>query len=145
MKIIIDADACPRTVLQICLRVAREYSVPVWTIASFNHTIESEHHIVVGNAVQETDIRVMNLTQAGDVVVTQDGGLAAMLLGKEVKCLNPDGKEFSSSNIEFLLEEREIKARFRRSGGITKGPKKRVQENDRQFEACLHNILKRLK
>ncbi|SPF38791.1 conserved hypothetical protein [Candidatus Desulfosporosinus infrequens] len=144
MKIIVDADACPKTVLQICQSVAHEYAIPVWTVASFNHNIESDHHVVVGNASQEADIRVMNLAQAGDVAVTQDWGLAAMLLGKGVRCLNPDGREFSSSNIEFLLEEREAKAKFRRGGGRTKGPKKRVLENDQKFEAGLLDILTRL-
>jgi len=142
LKIIVDADACPKSVLQICIRVARDYNFPVWTVASFNHNIISDHHIVVGNSSQEADIRVVNLAQAGDVAVTQDWGLAAMLLGKGVKCLNPIGREFSPATIEFLLEEREAKAKFRRSGGRTKGPKKRVPENDRQFEACLQAILK---
>ena len=144
MKIIVDADACPRAVLQICLRVARDYALQVWTVASFNHNIESDHHVVVGNASQEADIRVMNLAQNGDVAVTQDWGLAAMLLGKGVKCLNPDGREFSTNNIEFLLEEREAKAKFRRGGGRTKGPKKRRLEDDQQFEACLQDILTRI-
>lgn len=143
MKIIVDADACPKAVLQICIRVARDYAIPVWTVASFNHNIESDHHVVVGNASQEADIRVMNLALAGDVAVTQDWGLAAMLLGKGAKCLNPDGREFSANNIEFLLEEREAKAKYRRGGGRTKGPKKRVIEDDRKFEACLQDILTR--
>jgi len=144
LKIIVDADACPRAVLQICLRVARDYSVEVWTVASFNHNIESDHHVVVGNASQEADIRVMNLAQLGDVAVTQDWGLAAMLLGKGVKCTTPSGREFDSNSIEFLLEEREAKAKFRRGGGRTKGPKKRKLEDDQQFEACLLDMLNRL-
>ncbi len=143
LKIIVDADACPKAVLQICIKVALDYSIPVWTVASFNHNIMSDHHVVVGNASQEADIRVMNLALAGDVAVTQDWGLAAMLLGKGVSCLNPDGREFSTTNIEFLLEEREAKAKFRRGGGRTKGPKKRISEDDRKFEGCLQDILKR--
>jgi uncharacterized protein YaiI (UPF0178 family) len=144
MKIIVDADACPKAVLQICIRVAGDYAIEVWTVASFNHNIESDHHVVVGNASQEADIRVMNLAQMGDVAVTQDWGLAAMLLGKGVKCLSPHGREFSTNSIEFLLEEREVKAKFRRGGGRTKGPKKRRLEDDQQFEACLQNILTRV-
>ncbi len=144
MKIIVDADACPKAVLQICIRLALDYSIPVWTVASFNHNIVSDHHVVVGNASQEADIRVMNLALTGDVAVTQDWGLAAMLLGKGVKCLNPDGREFSANNIEFLLEEREAKAKFRRGGGRTKGPKKRIPEDDRKFEDCLLSILTRV-
>ena len=143
MKIIVDADACPKAVLQICIRMALEHVIPVWTVASFNHNIVSDHHVVVGNASQEADIRVMNLAQAGDVAVTQDWGLAAMLLGKGVRCLNPSGREFSTTSIEFLLEEREAKAKFRRGGGRTKGPKKRMPEDDQKFEACLKDILSR--
>ncbi|WP_407309082.1 DUF188 domain-containing protein [Desulfosporosinus sp. SB140] len=141
MKIIVDADACPRSVLQICGRIAGEHSLEVWTVASFNHNIESDFHVMVGNASQEADIRLMNLAQIGDIAVTQDWGLAAMLLAKGVRCLNPMGREFSNQNIEFLLEEREVKAKFRRNGGRTKGPHKRKPEDDREFEISLQRIL----
>ena len=109
MKIIVDADACPRQVLQSCLELGRKYDVPVWTVASFNHHIESDHHIVVGNASQEADLKVINLTQRGDMVITQDWGLAAMVLGKGARCLSPIGREYRNENMDFLLEEREIK------------------------------------
>lgn len=141
MKIIVDADACPRSVLEICQKAGREYSLEVWTVASFNHNIISEHHVVVGNSSQEADIRIMNLARPGDLAVTQDWGLAAMLLGKGVYCLQPMGREFNQTTIEFLLEEREAKAKFRRSGGRTKGPAKRRPEDDRRFEHTLRKIL----
>ncbi|NLL21995.1 MAG: DUF188 domain-containing protein, partial [Firmicutes bacterium] len=133
MKIIVDADACPKMVLQICLEKGQKYDLPVWTVASFNHNIESEHHVIVGNASQEADMKILNLAQKNDIVVTQDWGLAAMVLGKQAKCLSPDGGEFQPDNIDFLLEERELKAKYRRSGGRTKGPKKRTGDNDRRF------------
>jgi uncharacterized protein YaiI (UPF0178 family) len=141
LKIVIDADACPKNALQICLKLGRRYSVPVWTVASFNHQIESDHHVIVGNASQEADLQVMNLARAEDVAVTQDWGLAAMLLGKGVRCLSPDGREFKADSIEFLLEEREAKARFRRGGGRTRGPKKRAAADDQRFEARLESLL----
>jgi uncharacterized protein YaiI (UPF0178 family) len=143
MKILIDADACPRSVLQTCMRLGQEYDIPVWTVASFNHDIESDHPIVVGDDSQEADMKIMNLTEAGDVVVTGDWGLAAMVLGKGAKCLSPTGREFHPEKIGFLLEEREVKAKFRREGGRTKGPKKRTLEDDRKFELCLEKILLR--
>ena len=141
MKILVDADACPKSALDICKKVGRKHAIPVWTVASFNHSIESDHHVVVGDASQEADFKVMNLTEAGDVVVTQDWGLAAIVLGKEAKCLSPSGREFRSDRIEFLLEEREVKAKVRRSGKRTKGPKKRTPEDDRRFEISLERIL----
>ena len=141
MKILIDADACPGSVLKICMRLGRKYNAPVWTVASFNHAIESHHPVVVGDDFQEADMKVMNLTEAGDVVVTGDWGLAAMVLGKGAKCLSPMGREFRAEKIEFLLEEREVKAKFRRGGGRTKGPKKRTLADDERFEFCLEKFL----
>lgn len=96
---------------------------------------------MVGGDFQEADIKIMNLTEAGDIVVTGDGGLAAIVLGKGARCLSPMGREFHPEKIGFLLEEREIKAKFRRGGGRTKGPKKRTLGDDRQFEARLEKIL----
>ena len=141
MKILVDADACPRSVLEICLNVGHQYDVPVWTVAGFNHTIKSGHPVVVGGDPQETDIRIINLTETEDIVISQDWGLAAMVLGKGAKCLSPTGREFRPDRIEFLLEEREIKARFRRSGGRTKGPKKRTPEDDRRFKTSLERMI----
>ncbi len=143
MKILVDADACPRSVLQICTELARRYNIPVWTVASFNHHIESDHPIVVGNDSQEADIKIMNLTETGDIVITGDWGLAAMVLGKGAKCLSPMGREFRPERMEFLLEEREVKAKVRRGGKRTKGPKKRIPEDDRRFESSLEKILLR--
>ncbi len=141
MKIIVDADACPREVLQISLKLGQKYRIPVWTVASFNHHIASDHHLTVGNDSQEADIKVINVAQKGDIAVTQDWGLAAMLVGKQVRCISPLGKEYIPEKIDFLLEERELKAKHRRSGGRTKGPKKRNQEDDKRFERKLEKII----
>ena len=145
MKILVDADACPKSVLQICIKMAQEYDLPLMTVASFNHRIDTDHHVVVGADPQETDFKIINSTVAGDVVVTQDWGLAAIVLGKGARSLSPAGREFHPGKIEFLLEEREVKARFRRSGGRTKGPRKRTSEDDRRFEACLEKIISQQK
>ncbi len=141
MRILVDADACPRSVLQVCLSIGREKNVEVWTVASFNHQICSENHVIVGDASQETDIKISNMTRSGDVVVTQDWGLAAVILGKGAGCLSPDGREFRSDRIEFLLEEREMKARWRRSGSRTKGPRKRSARDDIRFQETLVRML----
>ncbi|MBS4030382.1 MAG: DUF188 domain-containing protein [Clostridiales bacterium] len=144
MKILVDADACPKQVLQICFILGQRFQVPVWTVASFNHNIQSDCHITVGNASEEADVKVMNLTEPNDIVVTQDWGLAAMVLGKRAACLSPIGREFRLESMDFLLEEREAKAKFRRGGGRTKGPKKRTAEDDNRFTATLEQILSRV-
>jgi uncharacterized protein YaiI (UPF0178 family) len=99
MKIIVDADACPKTVLAICTQQAKINNVALWTVASFNHNISSDHHIVVGNAPQEADIKIVNITVKGDIVVTQDWGLAAMVLGRGAAALSPVGRIFRTDKI----------------------------------------------
>lgn len=143
MKIMVDADACPKSVLQICMSIGHQYGVQVWTVASFNHSIDSDHPVIVGNDPQEADLKIINMTEEGDIIVTQDWGLAAVVLGKGAKCLSPAGREFRPDKIQFLLEEREIKSKLRRSGVRTKGPKKRTVDDDRRFETCLERILLR--
>jgi uncharacterized protein YaiI (UPF0178 family) len=53
MKILVDADACPKSVLRICLKVGHKYGVPIWTVASFDHHIESDHHIIVNDITEK--------------------------------------------------------------------------------------------
>jgi len=142
MKIIIDADACPKAVLQICSNAAREYGIPLYTVSSFNHNIISDNHTMVGNNPQETDIALTNKTVPGDIVVTQDWGLAAMVLGRGAAAIAPSGKIFRGENIDFLLEERELKAKLRRGGGRTRGPRKRTAEDDAKFTRNLRRLLK---
>lgn len=141
MKILIDADACPKAALQICVQMGHKYGISVWTVASFNHNIVSDNHIIVGSASQEADIKLINVTDPGDIIITQDWGLASMVLGKPAYCLSPTGREYRPEKIEFLLEERELKAKFRRGGGRTKGPSKRTREDDHHFEAELERII----
>lgn len=141
VKIIVDADACPKTVLTICSELAAGYGVSVVTVASFAHRIDSADHVVVGDASQETDIRIMNLVEKGDVVVTQDWALAAVVLGKGGKAVSPGGRIYHPEFAPFLLEEREIKVRFRRTGGRTKGPAKRTRADDLRFRKALTFLL----
>lgn len=141
MKIIVDADATPKNALATCRAAAAEFAVNLVTVASFNHRIESDHHITVGNAPQEADLQVVNLTGKGDIVVTQDWGLAAIVLGKGAAALSPAGRIFRKETIDFLLEERELKAKFRRSGGRTRGPGKRTAADDDNFKKSLYQLL----
>jgi uncharacterized protein YaiI (UPF0178 family) len=141
MKIIVDADATPKKALETCKAAAAEFAVKLVTVASFNHRIESDHHVTVGNAPQEADLQVANLTAKGDIVVTQDWGLAALVLGKGAAALSPSGRIYRKETIDFLLEEREIKAKFRRGGGRTSGPRKRTAVDDENFRNALYHLL----
>lgn len=140
-RVIVDADACPKTCLQILRRLAAVYHYDLITIASFNHRIDNEHHLVVGDEPQATDIAIINRSRAGDILVTQDWGLAAVVLAKHVRAISPGGRIYNSDQIDLLLEERNILAKFRRGGGRTKGPEKRTKAFDQYFEANFLKIL----
>jgi len=137
MKIVVDADACPRPVLQICRELGTEFGIEVWTVANYHHRLVSDHHIMVDAASQQADLVIFNLAQAGDVVITQDWGLGALVLSRKATALSPGGYLFREETVDFLLEEREMKARWRRSGGRTRGPRPRSPEDDRRFRAAL--------
>ncbi len=140
-RIIIDADACPRPALEICRSLGREYKLGVCTVASFAHNIEGSDHYVVGNDPQETDIKMTNLARPGDIAVTEDLGLAAMLLGKGVRCISPRGRIIREDSIEFMLEELDLKKKYRRSGGRLRGPAPRKPEMDRLFSRNLRELI----
>jgi len=76
-----------------------------------------------------------------DIVVTQDYGLAAMVIGKGAKAVNQNGLIFTDANIDRLLAERHIGQKIRRSGGRTKSPPKRTKEDDVRFEAVFEQML----
>ncbi|MCK9905321.1 DUF188 domain-containing protein, partial [Frankia sp. Cpl3] len=140
-RVRIDADACPRQALAIAQTLCEEKGWLCVTYASYNHQLTGAHHIVVDAEPQAADMRLANDTKPGDVVVTQDIGLAALILGKKAKALSPHGTIFLPERIAFQLEERNEKARFRRGGGRTRGPAARTQEDDVKFEHALRLLI----
>ena len=141
MQIIIDADACP--VVDIALRIAKEKDLPCIIVCDNSHFIEREgaSTIVVDKGAESADIRIANTISQGDVVITQDYGLAALVLGKKAKALNQNGLIFTNENIENLLYSRFISKKARMSGLRTKGPQKRTADMDAAFIEAFSRIL----
>jgi uncharacterized protein YaiI (UPF0178 family) len=140
-RLLIDADACPRQVLAIAQALCRKNGWLCVTYASTNHALTGPHHVTVDAEPQAVDMKIANDVRTGDVVVTQDIGLAAMVLGKRAKALSPHGMIFDSENIVFQLEVRNEKARYRRGGGRTRGPAARSEEDNLRFEQALRHIM----
>jgi len=116
----------------------------VYLVTNIHHEGDATHRLVVDGRAQAVDLAIINRLVAGDVVITQDIGLAALVLGKRGYALHPDGREFISEEMPLVLEMREAAARHRRGGGRTKGPKKRTEADDRQFQAGLLQLLQRM-
>lgn len=142
MKICIDADGCP--VVKNTIKIAKQFSIPCVIICDTSHRIELDgaETIVVSQGADSVDFRLVNMIQKGDIVVTQDYGLAAMCLGKSAIAIHQDGKQYTNDNIGGLLEFRAIGKKIRRSGGRTKGLPKRTEQQNIDFEKALYDILK---
>ncbi|MGD8191629.1 YaiI/YqxD family protein [Brevibacillus ginsengisoli] len=141
-RILIDADACPRPVLAIAERLASEKNWMLITYASFNHQLTGANHVVVDAEPEAVDMRIANEVRANDIVITQDIGLAALILGKRAHALNPFGRIYRMETIAFQLEERNEKARYRRGGGRTRGPAARTQADDAEFAHSLQLLMR---
>lgn len=141
MRILVDADACP--VKQNILRLAKERNIPVTMLIDTTHEISDGYStvITVDKRADSVDFALMGLLTREDIVVTQDYGLAAMVLGKGARALNQNGLVFTDENMDGLLMARHIGGKIRRSGGRTKGPAKRTREDDARFEAIFERLL----
>lgn len=141
MVIWVDADACPRACLGILRLLQQSFGYALWTVASQNHFFDQESHITVGPESQATDMAIVNRMRPGDLVVTQDWGLAALVLAKGGQALSPSGHIYRPEKMDLLLEQRAALARFRHGGGRTKGPPARTVADDERFRASLLQLL----
>ncbi|MDR0652163.1 MAG: YaiI/YqxD family protein [Synergistaceae bacterium] len=134
MKILVDADACP--VKEIIVRMAKRRNIPLVMVIDTSHELSGGYGevITVDKGADSADYAIYGLTSRGDIVVTQDYGLAAMILAKGARAINQDGMIYTDDNIDELLTRRYIGKKIRRGGGRTKGPKKRTKKDDGRFE-----------
>ncbi|MBP3426798.1 MAG: YaiI/YqxD family protein [Clostridia bacterium] len=142
-RILVDADACP--VVRIVERVAKASGIPVTLLCDTNHALTSEYSEikVIGAGVDAVDFALINLCRRGDVVVTQDYGVAALALGKGAYAIHQSGGLYTQENIDQMLMERHLarKARMGKGKHHLKGPKKRTKEEDEAFEGAFRKLL----
>ena len=143
MKILIDADACP--VVRITERIAKEKGIPVTLLCDTNHVLQSDYSevITVGAGADAVDFKLVSICQKGDLVVTQDYGVAAIILGKGAYGIHQSGKWYTNENIDQMLMERHLakKARNAKKKHHLKGPAKRTEEDDQRFEKSLRRLI----
>ena len=142
-QIFVDADACP--VVPAIERIASKYHVPLHLSCDTNHVLQSavgKVHVIVAGA-DAVDIAVANACQKGDVVVTQDYGVAAMVLGKGGYAVHQNGWQYTAENIDRLLYERYTVKKARRSSRKVhlKGPHKRTVEDNEKFATKVERLI----
>lgn len=145
MRIIIDGDACP--VVDITKNIAKRFDIKLILYCDYNHDIELDYGEVrkVDQSNQSVDMEILNNSKKGDLVVTNDYGLASLVLGKEVHAINGKGLIFNDKNIDHLLMQRHINTKIRSSGGKHPTSKKRNKKDDKKFENKLIKLIKKIK
>lgn len=141
MRILVDGDGCAgRDIIE---SVAKKHQLDLIVYCDINHVITLNYGEVkvCDSEFQSVDNILFNNCIANDIVVTQDYGVAAMVISKKAFAVSPSGFVYDESNIDRLLFERHMKAKARRGGQRTKGPKKRSKEDDERLYRALNNII----
>ena len=141
MKILVDADGCPVVNEAVCL--AAKFQIPCFLLADTAHRLEKDGAttVILDKGADSVDFALVNRVESGDIVVTQDYGLASMCLAKGARVLHQDGWCYTADNIDALLFSRHESGKYRRAGGRTKGPKKREKAQDDAFRNVLQQML----
>ena len=136
-----DADGCP--VVGQTIELGRRFAVQVLLLCDTSHVLEREGAttLTFSKGADSVDFALVNRVEPGDVVVTQDYGLAAMALARCAFVLNQNGLRYTEDNIDALLLARHTARKIRMGGGRLKGPAKRTSEQDVDFMRTLQEIL----
>ena len=141
MRILIDADGCP--VVGITIAEAKKRNVECLLLCDTSHIFEKPgaRTLTFSKGADSVDFALVNMVKPGDLVITQDYGLAAMCLARSALVLNQNGMEYTADNIDALLMERHTSKKIRNAGGRLKGPSKRSAAEDNSFMVQLAMLL----
>lgn len=143
--LLIDADACPVT--RIAISIARSRAVPVLLVSNGSQNLgryadrRGVEVLQVTSGPDAADFAIVSRLHSDDVVVTQDIGLAAMVLGKGARALSPRGKLYRLETIDAEMALRHAEQKHRRKGGRTRGPDPFEEEDREHFGEVLVRLL----
>lgn len=140
-RILVDADGCP--VVDETVSVARRLGVECLLFCDTAHEYQKDgaKTLVFSKGPDSVDFGLVNTARPGDIVVTQDYGLATLCLARLARVIDQNGMEYTSANIDGLLEARHFAKKVRRGGGRLKGPPKRTPGQDEDFTRALVRML----
>ncbi|MCD7839760.1 MAG: DUF188 domain-containing protein [Erysipelotrichaceae bacterium] len=144
MRLLVDGDGCPDVAQMKDL--AKKYDIPMIVYIDYAHQLNDDYfqtvYCEVGN--DSVDMKLFNDSQKDDLVITQDYGLASLLISKNIQVMHISGKTLDKDNIDFYINSRYQSAKQRHSHEKThlKGPKKRTAQTTNNFIANLNRKLK---
>lgn len=141
MTVFLDADGCP--VVDEAIAVCRNYPVSCLLLCDTAHFFQRNgaETLVFDQGADSVDYAIASRVCPGDLVITQDYGLAAICLARQARVLHQDGWEYTADNIDALLFQRHTSQKLRRGNFRLKGPKKRTRSQDQAFIRALDALL----
>lgn len=141
MKIYVDADGCP--VVDEAVELAQEAKLEIIIVKNYAHIIDNPYATIVSVDISRdsADFYIANAIEKGDIVVTQDYGLAAMCLSKEALAINQNGLIYTQDNIDGMLNRRHLHQQLRRQKIYHSKAKKRQRESNTNFINKLRELL----
>lgn len=141
MRILIDADGCP--VVNETIKVAHKFNLESIIFCDTSHNFDEKNIkvIVVSKGIDAVDFAILNNIEKGDIVITQDYGLASLVLSRNSYAINQSGMVYTNENIGELLYSRYISKKMRNSGARIKGPKKRDKSQDIIFKENIEKLI----
>jgi len=140
MHIYVDADACPVTDMAVDWAIRKGLEITLICDSAHEMRRAGARTVTVHRGDDSADYVIVNLLLPGDLVITQDYGLAAMCLARGARAINQDGRAYTEDNIDGLLAMRHLARAARRAGERTKGPKKRSREQDAAFLRAVEGL-----
>jgi uncharacterized protein YaiI (UPF0178 family) len=146
MRIWVDADACPVAIKDILFRAAERAKVHITLVANQSIRVpfsQFVHSMRVASGFNAADARIVELIEPGDLVITADIPLAALVVEKKAEALNPRGERYTAENIRERLSIRNFMEELR-GGGVSTGGPAALSARDRQaFANQLDSLLAR--
>ena len=140
----VDGDACPG--INLIEELAKKHNINMKIYANYAHNINSDYAevLLVDKSSGSVDMKIISETKENDIIITQDFGLASIVLLKKAYCIGPKGLIYTNENIDRLLSERYLNSQIRKATGRNKGPKKRTEEDNERLINNLEKILKNM-
>ena len=146
MRLMVDGDGSP--VKEEVIRLGQRFQLPVIIITSVDHYTTKEYPpfvrlVYVDKGADRADYQIVKEILPGDILITQDYGLASLVLPKQARVFHHSGKEYLKETIDTLLMQRYLSAETRRAGKRTKGPKAFMQQDRERFYEIVSQILQK--
>ena len=118
MRILIDGDGCP--VIDECIKISNKFKLESIIFCDTSHYFDNKNVkvVVISKGVDAVDFAILKNLQNGDIVITQDYGLASLVLSRNSYAINQNGMVYTDENIEELLLSMELKGEVKESGGV---------------------------